>query len=147
MYIYHFYSFNLTYIKYKYAKYAVDQICFLSMQVLELCYLEPSIVFKAKVARHVRIQYQRHVQLCNKRQRKPKVQTRLATQKHSQHVNVDDCTHALRKASDLIMYGHKGQFYPGHGPCVGLNSVHCEILSSVIIVVYDKVRGRNKAQR
>jgi len=30
---------------------------------------------------------------------------------------------------------------------VGLNSVHREILSSVIIVFYDKVRGRNKAQR
>jgi len=30
---------------------------------------------------------------------------------------------------------------------VGLNSVHHEILSSVIIVFYDKVRGRNKAQR
>ena len=30
---------------------------------------------------------------------------------------------------------------------VGLNSVHREILSSVIIVFYDKVRGRNKVQR
>ena len=30
---------------------------------------------------------------------------------------------------------------------VWLNSVHREILSSVIIVFYDKVRGRNKAQR
>jgi hypothetical protein len=30
---------------------------------------------------------------------------------------------------------------------VGLNSVRREILSSVTIVFYDKVRGRNKAQR
>jgi hypothetical protein len=30
---------------------------------------------------------------------------------------------------------------------VGLNSVHREIVSYVIIVFYDKVRGRNKAQR
>jgi hypothetical protein len=30
---------------------------------------------------------------------------------------------------------------------VGLNSVHREILSSVTIVFYDKVRGQNKAQR
>ena len=29
---------------------------------------------------------------------------------------------------------------------VGLNSVRREILSSVTIVFYDKVRGRNKAQ-
>ena len=38
-----------------YAKYAVDQICLLRMCQGVLCYLEPSIVFKAKVARHVRI--------------------------------------------------------------------------------------------
>ena len=30
---------------------------------------------------------------------------------------------------------------------VGLDSVRREILSSVTIVLYDKVRGRNKAQR
>jgi hypothetical protein len=30
---------------------------------------------------------------------------------------------------------------------VGLNSVHREIVSSVTIVFYDKVRGRNKEQR
>jgi len=33
------------------------------------------------------------------------------------------------------------------GYYVGLNSVRREILSSVTIVFYDKVRGRNKAQR
>jgi len=33
------------------------------------------------------------------------------------------------------------------GYYVGLNSVRREILSSVSIVFYDKVRGRNKAQR
>ena len=32
-----------------------------------------------------------------------------------------------------------------HSKRVGLNSVRCEILSSVTIVVYDKVRGQNKA--
>ena len=54
MYIYYFYSFNLTYIKYKYAKIR----CSLDMPSAKgvLCYLESSIVFKANVARHVRIQ-------------------------------------------------------------------------------------------
>jgi hypothetical protein len=43
-----FYSFNLTYIKYKYAKYAVDKICLLRMCLgcsVLFTNLEPSVVF------------------------------------------------------------------------------------------------------
>ena len=41
MYIYYFYSFNLTYITYKYVKYAVDQI-----YLLRMCYW-CSVLFRA----------------------------------------------------------------------------------------------------
>ena len=41
LYIYYFYSLNLTYIKYKYAKYSVDQIC-----LLRMC-LGCSVLFRA----------------------------------------------------------------------------------------------------
>ena len=53
-------------------------------------------------------------------------------------------SHATHVKNPMISHeGEKGQ------DCdyVGLNSVRREILSSVTIVYYDKVRGRNKAQR
>ena len=64
-YIYYFYSFNLTYIKYKYANYAVIRYAFCACAYGVLCYLEPSIVFKAKVARHVRIGNKRYIKMYN----------------------------------------------------------------------------------
>ena len=56
MYIYRFYSFNLACIKYKYAKKTLSiRYVFCACAKDAMCYLEPSIVFKAKVTRHVRI--------------------------------------------------------------------------------------------
>jgi len=56
-----------------------------------------------------------------------------------------------KKAKNCLKYGTIIMLLqyatPDMAISVELNSVHHEILSSVIIVFYDKVRGRNKVQR